>query len=52
MTERWVWVVGLPLHLWKEMVSRDSCGGLLSVDQNTLGFCELQWARLLVKVGD
>lgn len=31
------------------MVFRDSCGGLLIVDQNTLGFCELQWARLLVK---
>ena len=50
--EVWVRVVGLPLHFLSREVFRkigECCGGFVVVDEDTVAFKELQWARLLVK---
>ena len=52
LKEVWVRVIGLPLHLWSREVFkkiRDCCGGFVAMDESTVAFKELQWARLLVK---
>ena len=51
--EAWVWVVGLPLHLWSREVFkliRDGCGGFIAEDENTTSMAEWQWARILTKL--
>ena len=51
--EAWVWVVGLPLHLWSCEVFKmigDGCAGFIAMDENTASMVELQWARILVKL--
>ena len=51
--EAWVWVVGLPLHLWSREVFKlikDGCGGFIAEDENMTSMAELQWARILVKL--
>ena len=48
----WVRVVGLLLHFWSREVFKkiwECCGGFVAVDEDTVAFKELQWARLLVK---
>ena len=52
VSEVWVRVVGLPLHLWNREVFKligDGCGGFIAVDNKTDLMAELQWARMLVK---
>ena len=48
----WVRVMGLPLHLWSREVFKkigNCCEGFVAVDESTVAFKELQWARILVK---
>ena len=54
LRERWVRVVGLPIHLWKTEVFQkieDCYGGFIRIDEDTLRCRELQWARMLVLAG-
>ncbi|RVW30916.1 hypothetical protein CK203_097317 [Vitis vinifera] len=51
--EIWVRIVGLPVSLWSpEILKRvgDTCGGFITVDEQTKTMGELQWARILVRV--
>ena len=49
LREKWVRVVGLPLHLWKTKVFRkngDCCGGFIRIDEDTLRRCKCQDVQL------
>ena len=51
--EVWLRVVGLPLHLWTEEILvtiGDSCGGFVTMDEETSLLKNLLWARILVKM--
>ena len=48
----WVRLVGLPVHLWSWYILkriRDSWGGFLAIDEDTVFLSELRWARIKVK---
>lgn len=51
--EAWIFVLGLPLHLWTNKILRrfcDACGGFIKLDMKTTLRRELLWACILVSL--
>ena len=49
----WVRLLGLPLFLWDNAFFKqfgDACGSFITVDKDTAGCRNLNWARILVRI--
>ncbi|KAH0636305.1 hypothetical protein KY290_038349 [Solanum tuberosum] len=55
ISQSWIRLVGLPLHLWSQNVFKavgDFCGGWVKTEEETDLRNHLKWARMLVKANE